>query len=381
MRILLIGEYSRLHNSLKEGLQKLGHEVVIVGSGDDFKDYPVDINIRQPFTTGFGLFIKKAVYKISRIDLTSKAIKRQVLHLKSQISNYDYVQLINENAFNTMPKVEKELLDHIFNNNKNVFLMSCGADYLSVQFALDKKFKYSILSPYFENKILRRDFWYVLKYSTQIYKGLHDFIFKNIKGIIASDLDYHIPLKNHKKYLGLIPNPINIEKLEFTPLEIKGKIIVFHGVNSKNYIKKGNVFFDEALQQIQHKYPDQVIILRTEDLPYAQYIEAFNKAHIVLDQVYAYDQGYNALEAMAKGKVVFTGAEQEWLDYYNLEENTVAINALPETEALVKKLSWLIENPNKILEISKNARAFIEREHHYITIAKQYLKTWEANSI
>jgi len=36
--------------------------------------------------------------------------------------------------------------------------------------------------------------------------------------------------------------------------------------------------------------------------------------------VYAYDQGFNALEAMAKGKVVFTGAEKEWLELYNLEE-------------------------------------------------------------
>jgi hypothetical protein len=30
------------------------------------------------------------------------------------------------------------------------------------------------------------------------------------------------------------------------------------------------------------------------------YINSYNKAHILLDQVYAYDQGYNALEAMAK---------------------------------------------------------------------------------
>ena len=38
-------------------------------------------------------------------------------------------------------------------------------------------------------------------------------------------------------------------------------------------------------------------------------IKNYEQAHIILDQVYAFDQGYNALEAMAKGKVVFTGAE------------------------------------------------------------------------
>ena len=37
MKILLIGEFSRLHNSLKEGLLALGHEVVLVNNGDGFK--------------------------------------------------------------------------------------------------------------------------------------------------------------------------------------------------------------------------------------------------------------------------------------------------------------------------------------------------------
>ena len=45
MKILLIGEYSRLHNSLKEGLEKLGHTVTIIGFNDYFKDYPVDIKL------------------------------------------------------------------------------------------------------------------------------------------------------------------------------------------------------------------------------------------------------------------------------------------------------------------------------------------------
>ena len=45
MKILLLGEYSRLHNSLKEGLVALGHEVIIVGCGDKFKKFPVDYSI------------------------------------------------------------------------------------------------------------------------------------------------------------------------------------------------------------------------------------------------------------------------------------------------------------------------------------------------
>jgi glycosyltransferase involved in cell wall biosynthesis len=91
--------------------------------------------------------------------------------------------------------------------------------------------------------------------------------------------------------------------------------------------------------------------------------------------VYGYDQGYNALEAMAKGKVVFTGAEKEFYEYYNLDEK-VAINALPSVEYLVEELSILIENPKEIEEIGVRARQFVEKNHHYISIAENYLRIW-----
>ena len=57
----------------------------------------------------------------------------------------------------------------------------------------------------------------------------------------------------------------------------------------------------------------------TKNIAYNKYINLYDKAHILLDQVYAFDQGYNALEAMAKGKVVFTGAESAFENYYNIE--------------------------------------------------------------
>ena len=205
---------------------------------------------------------------------------------------------------------------------------------------------------------------------------MHEFLFSNINGVIASDLDYHLPLVGNKKYLGLIPNPLNIDTLLYKPQIISDRIIIFHGINRMNYIKKGNRYFEEALDIIKNKYEHRVEIITTENLPYNDYMHHLDHCHILLDQVYAYDQGYNALEAMAKGKVVFTGAEKEWLEYYNIKEDTVVLNALPDVDYLVKKISHLIEHPNSIQSISKGARAFIEKEHNYINIAKKYLKAW-----
>ncbi|WP_104734474.1 glycosyltransferase [Hanstruepera ponticola] len=381
MRILLVGEFSRLHNSLKEGLIELGHDVKIIGSGDQFKKYPVDINISSTlFKTKAATLMRKLIHKLTRFDIAEIEIYLNIKRNLPKLCGFDIVQLINEDAFFLHPKLQIPLLKRLFSQNKNVFLLSCGDDFISINYYLNNNLKYSILNPFLENKSLKAKFEYSLKYITKPYGKLHHFIYRNTRGVIASDLDYHLPLLNNKQYLCLIPNPINIIKISFIKPKIEDRIIIFMGINRANYLKKGSNFFDEALEIISKKYDNKVSIIKTENLPYDEYIQSYNKAHIILDQVYAYDQGYNALEAMAKGKVVFTGAEQEWLDYYGLKEDTVAINALPNSNQIANKLSWLIENPEKIIEISENARAFIEREHNYLNIAKRYLEIWQNHS-
>ena len=379
MKILLIGEYSRLHNSLKEGLVQLGHEVVIMGDGDGFKNYPVDILLKNNYTKGPLNILRKILHRLFKIDLKSISIEKQFNTYKEQLKGYDIVQLINERPFKTIAKTEKKLLNYILDNNKNVFLLSCGYDFPSVDYAMKKKFRYSILTPYFEGKITKKEFNPILLHLENQHKEIHYYLYKNIKGVISSDMDYHLPLQENSMYLGLIPNPINTDKILFTENHLQDKIIIFHGINKANYYKKGNDIFEEALEIINSRYKDKVEIISTTDIPYNDYINIYNKAHILLDMVYAYDQGYNALEAMAKGKVVFTGAEQEWLDYYGLEKNTVAINAEPSVDNIVENLEWLIKNPKLIAKISKNARNFIEQEHNYIRIAERYLNVWQAS--
>jgi glycosyltransferase involved in cell wall biosynthesis len=331
MRILLVGEYSRLHNSLKEGLIKLGHEVVIVGNGDGFKQYPVDIFIDHSFHSSF----------LKKIKIAFQA------------------------ALGMQAKHEKRFIKRLLKHNKKLFLLSCGIDHQCMKFMMDGKFRYSIMSPYLQDKSLYNLYKFQLQYLNPNFTDLHHFIYKHCNGVIATDMDYHLPLLGHPKYLGLIPNTID------------GKIKIFHGINTSAVVKKGNDYFTEALKIIEKKYTDKVEIITTHSIPYNEYIRYYDECHILLDQTHSYDQGYNALEAMAKGKVVFTGAEEEWLDYFKLEKNTVAINAKPDVNSIVVDLEWLINNPEHIEIISKNARRFIEKEHELLNITKKYLDFWK----
>jgi len=382
MRILLVGEYSRLHNSLKEGLRELGHQVIIIGNGDGFKNYPVDYSTRAKwFQSKIGNIPRQIIFRIAGFDLVKFEQGIRFFFLSKKLKGFDIVQLINECPIQTQKPFELYLLKKIFKNNKSVFLLSCGVDYLSVKFLLDRKIEKSILKPFFEDKNLKKNYDYVFEYTGSNQKKIHDYIYHNCRGIIASDIDYVIPLKGNKKYLGLVPNPVILNK-KFSSPEINENVIrIFLGVNKWNYYQKGVKYFEKALDIIKEKYPEKIEIIIVENIPYKDYINLYNKAHILLDQCFAYDQGYNALEAMAKGKVVFTGAEKEFLEHYILQEDEVAINAKPDVDYLVEKLSMLIENPSMIEAIGTKARNFIEKEHNYIKIAEKYLAVWNKQKL
>lgn len=378
MRILLVGEYSRLHNSLKEGLLKLGHEIKIVGTGDDFKNFPVDFSIDSAhFNKNIFLkFCKKVAFRLFKIDLRKLERAIRFYLFLPQLKNFDSVQLINSDAIETFSTWEIYLYKKLFKQNNKVFLLICGEETPVIDVLLKNNLKYSILTPLFKDANLKEKYFHTLNYTFKKKRKVYDFIVSKAEKIMVSDLDYKIPMEQTQTNCFFIPNPVNIDKIQFIENPINDKIVIFHGKNKYGFIKKGSIYFEKALEEIKEKYGDKIEIVLVNSLPYVEYEQLLNRAHIVLDQVYGFDQGYNALEAMAKGKVVFTGAEIEFYNHYNLTKK-VAINALDDVNYLVQELSKLIENQERIIEIGQNARAFIENEHNYIEIAKKYLEIWK----
>jgi len=378
MKILLLGEYSRLHNSLKEGLMSLGHEVTIVGCGDKFKKFPVDFSIDATICNENKIanFLYRGLRKVTRLDLEKIEKAIRFYWLLPKLNGFDHLQLINSDAIETYPLLARILYKKLFARIKNRSLLICGDETPVVNYQLTGELNYSVLTPYLQNPTLQKAFHYSLKYQKKSYQKTFTYLAENCQKLITSDLDYEIPMQKMGFSTTFIPNPITTDRLKNEGLVIDDKIIIFLGINRLSYLKKGIPYFEKALEIIREKYAPKIEIIVTENLPYADYLNRYHKAHIILDQVHAYDQGYNALEAMAQGKVVFTGAENEFLQHYQLPEDEVCINALPDANKIAEKLSYLIEHPEKIIEISKKARKFIEKEHEYKRIAQRYLDCW-----
>lgn len=376
MKILLIGEYSNLHNSLKTGLMALEHEVTLISSEDGFKNFKGDFQLKDKNFKRTPKFISSVFRFLFKYHFSFYMKSLKFYFLRKSLISYDVVQLINQHAIGGIPFFERQQLKSLQKNNKSLFLLSCGDDTYSLNYYNNQKsLKYSILTPLHKNNRLKKYYKSTLRYFKKDFIKLGHEIHVLCNGIIASDIDYHLPLKNNQKYLGLIPNPIVLNKLK--PNKKKNpKTRILLGINTNSYIKKGICYFEKALTEIERRYPE-VIIKKTKNLPFSIYLEELNKTDILLDQVFGYDQGYNALEAMALGKVVFTGAEREFLEHYNLKEDEVAINALPDVEYLVSKLSMLIEEPERIHKIGKNAKEFVEKYHNATKVAQMYIDAWK----
>ena len=378
MKILLIGEYSRLHNSLKEGLVALGHEVVLAASGDAFKNFPSDYSFRAQIINSNWFFKKtrNLIYSLTRFEIEQIEHAIRFYFLLPKLDKFDHVQLINSDALASFPWVSRWLYRKLFQNVKSRSLLICGDETPIIDYLLKKELPYSILTPFFEDATLKNHFYYPLKYTKPSYRKTFEWLAQNCQSMTTSDMDYKIPMERMGFDAPMIPNPVNCEKIPFETISNLEPVVIFLGINRGSYIKKGIRYFEEALSEIEKKYGNKVTISVCENQPYEAYIKLYQEAHIVLDQIYAMDQGYNALEAMAKGKAVFTGANEAFTNHYGLNEN-VAIHALPDKDYLVQQLSYLIENPSKIKEIGKRARAFIEKEHHYVKIAQKYLAAWK----
>ncbi|ARN77633.1 glycosyl transferase [Nonlabens spongiae] len=377
MRILLVGEYSGFHNALKHGLETLGHEVTIVGDGDGFKNYPVDIKLYDSDfeKSWFKQKFRNLIKRFTKKDLRDAVVLSRFRESENLLKDHDVVQFINSNAFNTEATTERKMIDFLLENNSKSLLVACGDDTDYVRYLVNDHEGYSILDPYKNEVVPKAGEMYTLRYLKKEYAANYELIKAQSSAVVPSNTDYRMPLVNDPKATPIIPAPVQTHRLKLEQNEDLSTIKIFMGINRHNYWKKGINYFKEALKVIQKKYGGRVAIKIAENLPYAEYIKSYKECHIFLDQVLCYDQGYNALEAMAMGKVVFAGASNLYLEAHGLNE-IPAIDAKPDVDYLIDKISELIDQPELILEIGKKARKHVLEYHGCKRIAQKYEKIY-----
>lgn len=359
MKILLVGEYSGLHNNLREGLIELGEEVTLISDGDGFKKLYSDISLSDVSKNGFGKIRKRL---------------ENVFRLPRELQRCEIVQFIAAliPPFNSQLPLNKFFIKGLMHKSQMSFLVAAGDDSVVWDYWSTHPLNYSFIDAsmrHYESEGMR-PIWEK--------KRIRDWNLKlanQVDGIIPVMYEYDKPYKSlyGDQKTRTIPIPINTKKVQFRENEVKRKLVIFHGLN--RYYAKGTDIVEKAFEILRKRYPNDLELIIKGKMSYQEYLHVFDRANIVIDQLYSYSLGISGLIALSKGKIVMGGNEAESnavLGY----KSCPAINVTPDVNSIVSCVENLLERRNEIPDLAIEGRSFIEEYHDYVKVANLYRSFW-----
>ena len=364
MKILLLGEYSNVHWTLAEGLRSLGHTVCVVSNGDFWKNYKRDISLVRKYTKFGGLSYLLKTYT-----------------LLPKLRGYDIVQIINPMFLEIKAERIAPIYRYLKRHNGKIFLGAYGMDAYWVEACKRKPriFRYSDFN--IGDKEITNA--YTLEQATDwqgtAKKRLNDEIAESCNGIIAGMYEYHTAYKeiySHK--LTYIPFPIESDDNASAIYDSKRKVRFFIGIQKERSVYKGTDIILRVLERVAAEHPDECEVLKAENVPFEQYSRMVNDSDVLIDQLYGYSPGMNALLAMSKGKVVVGGAEEECYDILGEKRLRPMINIIPDEEHIYSQLKWAIDNREKIADMQRESIEFVKKHHSPKKVAQEYIDFWQS---
>lgn len=362
MRILLLGDYSNVHATLADGLRELGHDVVVASDGDGWKSYPRDVDLRRK-NTGL-LATASFLWRLKKAFRTFR--------------DFDVVQIINPIFLPLKAERIFPYYDALRRRNKSVFMAAFGTDYYYATTALDcRTFRYSDfnLGPTLRHSSLN-DTW--MNDWVRGEKGrLNRHIAADCNGIVAGLYEYYIPYESaFADKLAFIPFPVESRRTEVHHPSAEGKVRFFIGIQRARTAYKGTDIMLRALERIVSDYPDLCEMVKVESVPFPTYRKLLKDSDVILDQLYSYTPGMNALEAMAQGLVVVGGGEPENYEILGEEDLRPIVNVLPDEESVYQALKNILTHRDRLPRLSADSLAYIQRHHDKVLVARRYVDFW-----
>ncbi len=357
MKILLLGEYSNVHNTLAHGLRELGHTVTVVSNGDFWKNYPRDIDVsRRPGKTG-GMLLLAKIYA-----------------LLPRLRGYDVVQFINPLFFELKAEHLFPLFRYLKKHNRKAVLCGFGMDYYWVHTcstAMPLRYSdFNIGNGLRQNKkaIAEREDWMGTD-----KERLNRLMAEQCDGIVTGLYEYWRCYKQHFPVKTIfIPFPIIVGEAPVIADETPEKLNLFIGISKNRSAYKGTDIMLRAAEAVKRQYPDRLNLTVASGLPFAEYVRAMLGSDAIMDQLYSYTPSMNPLEAMAHGIICIGGGEPE--NYEIIHETTLRpiINVLPTCESCVAELTRLVTHLDLIPRLRRQSYAYVCKHHDHIKVAEQY---------
>ena len=180
---------------------------------------------------------------------------------------------------------------------------------------------------------------------------------------------------DHKlHYIGL---PITLSN--HSPKEPTDKVRILIGIQKTRSNTKGTDKMLPLFDRLAEQYPDEIELIKVENVPFLEYKRLLSSCDILVDQLYSYTPAMNALEAMSHGTVVVTGGEEDYYRFIGEEELRPIINLRPlKDEENYKTIEQIALNRAFLSQKKAESIAFVAKYHNADNIAKEYLNLWQS---
>ncbi len=358
MKILLVGDYSSVHRSLRDGLRSIGFEAILASGRDFWKGLERDVDLGE---------------MVPSPDVLGAIARR--FHLLARMGEFDIVQFINPfYMFGRIAPLNKAFMKRARKLSRRMFFLACGDDAYYWRVAR-KKVPYGIFDDFLRHDLKKKAYWRESEASYRYNKwviGMSD-------GVIPLAYEYHLAYEEHEKCLPPLPFPVNIDEVPYQENRVHGKLLVYHGATRPGF--KGSHYIRQAFEVIQKKYPNDIRCIVAGKLPFSEYMKVLQSVHVIVDQTNGLSWGMNALQSMAAGRVVLGGNEKPARELYGLREEEVPIvNIRPNVESIVQALEWVLEHRREMGELGRRSREFVERIHDYRKVARLFVQEWKGAS-
>ena len=389
MKILLIGEASFLHNTLKKGLLERGHRVLTMSDGNGWHDAPRDIDLRRDGRWG---------------KLGGLRVVWQLLRHLPQLCGNDVVQIHNYQFVPLMYRWNTLLLRFLKLTNRRVVKGCFGDDPQIFRRQAQGVPAYSdtYWSGQLQNAELHRDriaevvehgaeaswrkttrmadalvaclYEYWLDYNEPPYAAKLHYIplpmeceemVRWCDGEMVKCLGNDTPSPSHPNDSQL---PTNLTTSPPHPLTI------LIGLQPKRDFMKGAMKIAAFVEEVARRHPGKVQIKYVEGVPYDEYMHLLAEADVLVDQLYSYTPSMNSLAAMARGTVVIGGGEEEYCGFIGEDTLRPIINVRPDVpdEENIAAIERALFTDGMRERMAQESVQFVHKYHDYRLVAKQY---------
>jgi hypothetical protein len=373
IKIVFVGDYSGVNSNLVHVLKKNGVKSYLYSEGDGYKGYErdVDLKVRESSSKIFRLI--SLLFKLLGFGgyLTYKKNKKKF----ENVYGFDFVVFSNPIAIESFGLLGNFLLLRmLLKRNKKFILQAIGDDYTWVRYCLDSNFKYSPMDGINFSNLYK--YIYSVRYIFgPFWKGYHSYCLKKSSCIIAGLIDYKIPydmVKGLKVYL--LPFVVLNEDVALSIRPTPQSITVFNSWQKGKELRKGNDLFEDAVKSILKENPGLFKYIKpSNNVNIGTYKSNLELYDVIFDQCYSQDRGMTAVYAMARGKVVFTGWENDILKEYSSSLKMAAINALPSVKNLRDDLLIIISDVVLMQQVQTEALQFIKQNHSEAVVFDKFM--------